>query len=99
MAGTQRAARSIVHDQIRLSFLLFYSEVQHMDNVGMLKLDQRERLLTKALYISSAQARMQHFDGGLGFKMDVLRQIDPGKAASAQQARQAIVAQLLSHTI
>ncbi len=43
--------------------------------------------------------RVQQFDGRLGAQIDLLPQIDLGKAALAQQTRQTIVPKLLTFAL
>ncbi len=67
-------------------------EVQHAHNVGMDQAGNDLSLLQEAQHLLLGHACMQDFDSGLALQIDVLAQVDLGKAALAQQADQAIFA-------
>src|SRR5438132_12506859 len=56
-------------------------------------------LATKLLHSVASQPHLQDFDGGFSLQMNMLAEIHIGVATLSNQTDQAIVADLLSHTI
>jgi hypothetical protein len=97
MALTQGALGSILHDQVRNPFIL--AKIEDTDNMRMNEMGQNARFLLKSVLHIGIQARIEDFDGGQAFQMNMLAQIDIGEASLSQQLQQAIVPYLLSNAL
>src|SRR5215467_29618 len=71
------------------------AKVDDAHDMGMRQASDGTRLAKKPLHIPGCQLRVQHFDGDPGLQVDMLTQVDLGKAALTKQAQDTIVAQLL----
>src|SRR5260370_42670189 len=89
--------RGILYHQKRSTIL--HCKIQHSHNVRMRETCKRLCFLHEAGGVLFAELCIENFEGGGGFKVDMLAQVDLGKASLAKESSQAIVAQLLSHTV
>src|SRR5439155_381565 len=97
MMVAERAMRGILYHQKRSTIL--HCKIQHAHNVRMRETCQCLCFLHEAGGVLFAELCVEDFEGGRSFEVDMLAQVDLGKASLAKESRQAIVAQLLSHTV
>src|SRR6266699_3375888 len=97
MTLAERPIRGILYHQKRSTIL--HCKIQHAHNVRMRETCQCLCFLHKADCILFAELSIKDFEGGEGFEVDMLAQVDPGKASPAKESSQAIVAQLLTNTV
>src|SRR6266852_4549189 len=97
MTLAERPMRSILYHQKRGTIIL-HCKIQHAHNVRMRETCQRLCFLHKAGGVLFAELCVKDFEGSEGFEVDMLAQVDLGKASLAKEAGQAIVAQLLALT-
>src|SRR5437016_5019639 len=96
MALAERPMGSILYHQKRSAIL--YCEIQHAHNVRMSETCQRLCLLHEAGGVLVAELCIKDFKGGEGLEVDMLAQVDLGKASLAEEASKLVVAQLLTLT-
>src|SRR5947209_7673142 len=97
MTLTQGAMSSILDHQKRSSLL--HRKIQHAHNVRMREPCQGLCFLHKVGRVLFAELCVKDFEGSEGFEVDMLAQVDLGKASLAKEASQAVVAQLFAHTV
>src|SRR5207249_103122 len=97
MKLAQRAFRCVVHNQE--GNVILHAEVQDAYNVRVPEVSNGLSFGDKACHIVLSELRMQDFNGGLCFQVEVFTEVDIGEAPLSKQANEAIVAQLLSYAI
>ena len=81
MARPQRALRRILHHQKRQPIL--HIEIKHAHDMGMIEPGDKLRLALKGFRLFRSQRRAQHFDRRQRAQVNMLTQIDLGKAPFA----------------
>src|SRR2546425_10063080 len=97
MSLAEGALRSILHHQKRRAIL--YCKIEDTHNMWVGQENQSLCFLQKGFGTLVLEERVKNFEGGVTFKVDMLSQIDFGKASASQEPKQAVVTQLLSHTV
>jgi len=97
MTVAQRPMRGILEHQKRRAVL--HGEIQHAHDVRMGETCQGLCFLHKAGLILFAELGVKDFEGRTAFKVDMLAQVDLGKASLAKESSQTVVAQLLTYTV
>src|SRR5712691_258073 len=97
MAITQAATWSIAHHQKRSVTL--YAKIQHTYNMRMFQTSNCSCFCTKEFTRSAIYLEVEHFDDSLGTKVNMLAQINHGKAFSPQKTEESIVSHLLIQMI
>jgi hypothetical protein len=92
----QGAVKRIVHGEKWRTLL--HGKVVDAHNVRVVQASEQLRLGEEGFNVLLFQQRMQDFERGTTFQIDMLTQIDLGEAASSKQAQQTIVAKLLAYT-
>src|SRR5438270_1115575 len=90
MALAQGSMGGILYHQKRSAIL--HGEIEHAHNVRVGEIGQGLCFLHKAGGVLLAELCVQNFEGSTAFKVDMLAQVDLGKASLAKKASQAIVA-------
>jgi hypothetical protein len=97
MAFAQGTIRGIIYDEVGSAILHVKFEYAH--DIGVDETGNSSSLGTKVFHIIFIEARMQNFNGGSGIEVDMLTEVNLGKAALPKQADEAVVSKLLSDTI
>ncbi len=77
---------------------VLHGEIEHAHNVRMGEICQGLCFLHKAGGVLFAELCVKNFEGRTAFEVDMLAQVDLGKASLAKEPSQAVVAQLLALT-
>src|SRR5947209_3866950 len=96
MTVEQSPMRGILEHQKRRAVL--HSKIQHAHNVRMRETCQGLGFLQKAGLVLFAEPGVKDFEGRTAFEVDMLTQVDLGKASLTKESSQTVVAQLLALT-
>src|SRR5437763_682971 len=92
----QGPMRSILYYQKRGAVL--HRHIQHAHNVRMGEICQGLCFLHKVGGVLFAELCVKDFEGSTAFEVDMLAQVDLGKASLAKKSSQAVITQLLAFT-
>src|SRR5438874_8219210 len=96
MALAQGPLGGILYHQKRSAVL--HGEIENAHNVRVREICQGLCFLHKAGGVLFAELCVKNFESRTAFEVDMLAQVDLGKASLAKEPSQAIVAQLLAFT-
>src|SRR5579883_274109 len=93
----KRAVGSVLHDQEWSG--IGHAKVEDAHDMGMHQVSNGLRLGQEMVHHVGGQLRVQDFNSGLRFEIEMLSQVHVSKAAAPQQAQETIIPQLLSRSI
>ncbi len=98
MALAQRPIGGIIHDQVRR--FAIHAKICDAYDIGMNQAGNGLRLLKEAFHVIFVRHfRLQDFDGDLRFEVNMLTKINFGESPSPNEAKNAVVAELLIYTV